>query len=229
LPEVRRAVPDPLVPADGESDRDRRRTMAEQSTFALPADRRATAEATNGRAGKYLTFALAKEEYGLEILKVREIMGMMNITAVPRTPDFVKGVINLRGKVIPVIDQRLKFGMEAVEQTEETCIIVVDVHGLEMGIIVDRVLEVLDIGKDDIGDAPSFGIDVNTEFILGMGKADDRVIILLDIGKVLSQSDKVAIGAATARASEESSQEVEIAGPDSGETVVAGQHAQKGA
>ncbi len=159
----------------------------------------ATAEATDQRAGKYLTFGLAEEEYGLEILKVREIMGMMDITAVPRTPEFVKGVINLRGKVIPVMDLRLKFGFEAAEQTKETCIIVVDVNGVEMGIVVDRVSEVLDIAAGNIEDTPSFGSDVRTDFILGMGKTEGRVTILLDISKVLSSEEIVAVRAAGAR------------------------------
>ena len=141
------------------------------------------------RAGKYLTFRLAAEDYGLEILKVREIIGMMDITAVPRTPTFVKGVINLRGKVIPVVDLREKFGMEAAEQTEETCIIVVDVGKVEMGIIVDKVSEVLDIPGEDIQDTPSLGTGVNTDFILGIGKTGDGVKILLDIDRVLSVNE----------------------------------------
>jgi purine-binding chemotaxis protein CheW len=140
------------------------------------------------RAGKYLTFLLAEEVYGLEILKVREIIGMMTITEVPRTPDYVRGVVNLRGKVIPVVDLRLKFGMKTAEATEETCIIVVDVNGVEMGTIVDRVSEVLDIKEEEIEDAPSMGLDVNTDFILGMGKADEKVTILLDISKVLGDA-----------------------------------------
>ena len=102
-----------------------------------------TKQEQSTRAGKYLTFALAEEEYGLEILKVREIISMSEITSVPKTPQYVKGVINLRGKVIPVIDLRLKFTMEEIPYTDETCIIVVDVNGGEMGIIVDHVSEVL--------------------------------------------------------------------------------------
>jgi len=145
------------------------------------------------KAGKYLTFVLAGEEYGLEILKVREIIGMMDITAVPRTPQFVKGVINLRGKVIPVVDLRLKMDMPEAERTDQTCIIVVDIGEVEMGIIVDEVSEVLDIAGDDIEDAPSFGTQVETDFILGMGKADEKVTILLDISKLLSQSDVTGI------------------------------------
>ena len=155
----------------------------------------ATRSDVEERAGKYLTFVLASEEYGLEILKVREIIGVMDITAVPRTPDFVKGVINLRGKVIPVIDLRLKFGMTEAERTEQTCIIVVDIGGVEMGTIVDQVSEVLDISADDIEDAPSFGTDVDTDFIRGMGKTDQRVTILLDISKVLSSPELAAVQA----------------------------------
>ncbi len=140
-------------------------------------------------AGKYLTFQLADEEYGLEILKVREIIGMMEITHVPKTPEFIKGVINLRGKVIPVMDLRLKFSMPEAERTEETCVIVVDVGNVETGVIVDRVSEVLDIADTDIEAAPSFGSAVDTEFILGMGKAGGKVTILLDIGRVVATSD----------------------------------------
>ena len=145
------------------------------------------------KEGKYLTFALGPEEYGLEILKVREIIGYMDITAVPQTPDYVKGVINLRGQVIPVIDLRAKFGMETTERTEETCIIVVEIdqagHKFSTGIVVDHVQEVLDIAGGDIEESPQFGASVNTDFILGMGKIGDSVKILLDIDMVLSGDD----------------------------------------
>jgi purine-binding chemotaxis protein CheW len=146
----------------------------------------ATTTEVDRRAGKYLTFVLAGEEYGLEILKVREIMGMMDTTAVPAMPDYVKGVINLRGKVIPVIDMRLKFGMTEAERNSETCIIVVDVRGNLMGVVVDKVSEVLDIRAEEIEDAPNVGVTVENTFILGMAKAKGRVKILLDIDKVLS-------------------------------------------
>ncbi len=145
------------------------------------------------KEGKYLTFALGPEEYGLEILKVREIFGYMDITAVPQTPHYVKGVINLRGQVIPVIDLRAKFGMETAEVTEETCIIVVEItqgsRQFQTGIVVDHVSEVLDIAGGDIEESPQFGSSVNTEFILGMGKIGDSVKILLDIDKVLGGED----------------------------------------
>lgn len=145
------------------------------------------------KEGKYLTFALANEEYGLEILKVREIIGYMDITAVPQTPSYVKGVINLRGQVIPVIDLRAKFGMKTAEVTEETCIIVVETtqnnRNFSTGIVVDRVQEVLDIAGENIEEAPKFGSSISTDFILGMGKIGDSVKILLDIDKVLAGTE----------------------------------------
>jgi len=140
-------------------------------------------------AGKYLTFELAGESYGLAILKVREIIGLLNIAAVPRTPHFIKGVVNLRGKVIPVVDLRLKFGLPEVESTEQTCIIVVDLGKVQTGLVVDKVSEVLDIPADVIDETPSFGASVETDFILGMGKVSDSVKILLDIEKVLGEAD----------------------------------------
>ncbi len=141
------------------------------------------------KGGKFLTFVLGDEEYGIEILKVREIIGVMDITTVPRTPDFIKGVINLRGKVIPVIDLRLKFDMEEAEYTSETCIIVVDIKGILVGIVVDTVSEVTDVVDENIEPAPSFGSSVDTEYIMGMAKVGDKVKILLDINKVLSAEE----------------------------------------
>ena len=149
----------------------------------------AAVKTAQNKEGKYLTFALGREEYGLEILKVREIIGYMEITAVPQVPMHVKGVINLRGQVIPVIDLRTKFGMEEVEVTEQTCIIVVEITQKDLtfstGIVVDRVQEVLDIAAEAIEKAPEFGSSVNTDFILGMGKIGESVKILLDIDAVL--------------------------------------------
>ncbi|MFH1080232.1 MAG: chemotaxis protein CheW [Pseudomonadota bacterium] len=142
------------------------------------------------RAGKYLTFALAGEEYGIGIRKVKEIIGMMTITMVPQMPVYVKGVINLRGKVIPVVDLRLKFGIEDTEYTERTCIIVAEIRthagNVLMGTVVDAVSEVLNIKAVDIEDTPSFGGNIDTDYILGMAKAGDGVKILLDIDKVIS-------------------------------------------
>ncbi len=153
-------------------------------------------------AGKYLTFKLAAEEYGVQILKVQEIIKMMTITKVPRTPDFIQGVINLRGKVIPIIDLRLKFAMPHQDLTDKTCIIVVQVPApgtsITMGLIVDEVSEVLDIPAADIEPTPSFGASVDTRFMLGMAKMKDGVKILLDIDRVLSPAD-VDVVAGTAR------------------------------
>ena len=142
------------------------------------------------REGKYLTFSLAKEEYGIGILKIKEIIGLMPITTVPRTPRYVKGVINLRGKVIPVVDLRLKFEMEEIAYTERTCIIVVETEGdassLLIGIVVDSVSEVLSMKANDIEDTPALGSSLDTDYILGMAKMNGSVKILLDIDKVLS-------------------------------------------
>lgn len=149
-------------------------------------------KASTDLGGKYLTFSLAAEEYGLEILKVREIIGIMDITAMPQVPPDVKGVINLRGKVIPVIDLRLKFGLDPTEYTEQTCIVVVDVGAL-VGVIVDTVQEVLDIEAGQIDPPPPLGASVNTQFILGMGKVKDAVKILLDIDKVLGSAEMNAL------------------------------------
>jgi purine-binding chemotaxis protein CheW len=152
---------------------------------------------TTARGGKYLTFALGKEEYGLEILKVREIIGWMDITALPRTPAYVKGVVNLRGQVIVVIDLRTKFAMEAVAKTDQTCIIVVEIahqgRKLSTGLIVDRVSEVLEIASESIEDAPTFGTAIDTDFILGMGKVGEAVKILLNIDKVLDTAEIAAL------------------------------------
>lgn len=135
---------------------------------------------------KYLTFVLCDEEYGIEILKVREIIGLQPITSVPRTAKFIKGIINLRGKVIPVIDLRIRFEISEVEYTKETCIIVVDAQDLLMGIIVDSVCEVLAIKKKDIEPTPALGDGISADFILGMGRAGDEVKIILDIDEVLA-------------------------------------------
>lgn len=149
------------------------------------------------RAGKYLTFVLGKEEFGVRVLKVREILGVQDITAVPRTPAYLKGVINLRGKVIPVIDLRLKFGLPGVDYTQRTCVIVVQVSSgsapLVLGIVVDEVTEVLTMSASEIEDTPGFGMNVATAYILGMAKSKDKVKILLDIDKVLASRDICAL------------------------------------
>lgn len=149
------------------------------------------------REGKYLTFTLADEEYGIGILKIKEIIGMMPITTVPQTPEFVKGVINLRGKVIPVIDLRLRFGIESIDYTERTCIIVVEIEGsvgtVQIGIVVDSVSEVLNIKGEDIEDTPTFGTKLDTNYIFGMAKMEGGVKILLDIDRVLNSKEISAL------------------------------------
>jgi purine-binding chemotaxis protein CheW len=149
----------------------------------------AVADDPKKRGGKFLTFYLEGEEYGIEILKVQEIIGLLPITRVPNTPEFVRGVINLRGRVIPTLDLRTKLGMNAAEATEQSCIVVVQVRGGQFGMIVDRVSEVLDIDDGDIEDAPHLGSDVETEFLLGIAKSGGRVRLLLDIERVLPHAE----------------------------------------
>lgn len=154
-----------------------------------------TTNETKSVAGKYLTFALGQESYGIEILKVQEIMGVLSITKIPRVPRFIRGVINLRGKVIPVLDLRVKFDLEAQEDTERTCIIVVRIEqpdsSMTMGILVDEVAEVVDIEGDQIEEPPRIGSTVDTNFILGMGKIGEQVVILLDVDRVMSEKELV--------------------------------------
>jgi purine-binding chemotaxis protein CheW len=141
--------------------------------------------------GKYLTFALGKEEYGVGILKVREIIGVMEITAVPHTLPYVKGVINLRGRVIPVLDLRLKFGMPVKEYDERTCIIVVEIDGpsgpIQVGLLVDSVSEVLNVTAAEIEPPPAFGTHLDADYILGMAKVKGQVQILLDADRVVGK------------------------------------------
>lgn len=148
---------------------------------------------SRARAGKYLTFQLAAEVYGLEILKVREIMGLMKITRIPQSSPYIRGVINLRGKVIPVLDLRCRFGMEATSSTDQTCVVVVDIVTGEgiimMGIVVDAVSEVLDIGQSQIENAPSLGSGDESSYILGIAKVKNDVKILLDIDQVVTSVD----------------------------------------
>jgi purine-binding chemotaxis protein CheW len=144
--------------------------------------------------GKFLTFFLAKEEYGIEILKVQEIIGTMAITPVPRTPEHLRGVINLRGKIIPVVDLRLKLGLPAAEG--QNCIIVVRARGLEIGITVDQVSEVANIADKDIEPVPAFGNGVATEDLLGIGKTGGRVRLLLDIDRILSAQEVAEVRSA---------------------------------
>jgi len=160
----------------------------------------AEAHATNAgddqafNEGKFLTFVLSNESYGISITKVREIIGMMPVTRVPQSCGFIKGVINLRGKVIPVIDLRRRFGMAETDDTNRTCIIVVEIDAqgggnVQMGIVVDSVSEVLNIPGDDIEEPPGFGAGANTSYIMGLAKIDASVKILIDIDRVLGHED----------------------------------------
>lgn len=144
-------------------------------------------------AGKYLTFCLDAEVYGLEILRVREIIGLMDITPVPRTPDHIRGVINLRGKIIPVVDLRLMFGLDSTPDSEQTCIIVVDIttddRSYQLGLLVDAVSEVLDINQNQIEPAPEFGSDTDVRFIDGLAKTGENVTLLLNIETALCRQE----------------------------------------
>jgi purine-binding chemotaxis protein CheW len=141
--------------------------------------------------GMYFIFELAGEEYGLEILQVREIIALMPLTAIPQVPVHIKGVVNLRGKVIPVVDLRLKFGFPAVDYTAENCIIILSIGDLLIGVIVDRVCDVVTIGQDLIEPPPGFNASLCLDFITGIGRIGDKVKILLNINKVLADDFRV--------------------------------------
>ena len=135
--------------------------------------------------GKYLSFFLGREEYAIEILKVQEIIGLMPITPVPKMPDYIRGVLNLRGKIVPVMNLRSRFGLPEVEDTEETCIIVVQEEEYLMGVLVDKVSEVADIADEQIDEVPSFGVTGNSEYLAGIGKVKDTVKMIVDVHKVV--------------------------------------------
>ncbi len=151
----------------------------------------------NIQNNKYLTFSLGQEEYGIPILMVKEIIGMMVITEMPRTPDFIRGVINLRGKIIPIMDLRLKFGLEEKTYNERTCIIVVEINKNDeirpMGIAVDAVTEVVSIQKEAIEPPPHYNDDPGDSFLIGMGKVKEKVIMLLNIGKIVNEDEMVLL------------------------------------
>lgn len=152
------------------------------------------------KEGKYLTFILADEEYGIGVLKIKEIIGMMSVTTVPQTPEYVKGVINLRGKVIPVMDLRLRFDMEAIDYTDRTCIVVVEIEAaagtLQIGLVVDSVSEMLNVKGEDIEEPPAFGTNLNTDYIQGLAKTEGGIKILIDIDTVLSTAEISQLGKA---------------------------------
>ena len=168
----------------------------------MPFSETAAASKADARAGKYLTFGLGKEEFAIQVLRVREIMGVQDITAVPQTPSYVKGVINLRGKVIPVVDLRLRFGLPEQEYTQRTCIVVVQIEQgatrMLTGVVVDEVSEVLTLQSGDIEDTPDFGRGVATPYLLGMAKIKGKVKILLDINMVMTAQEMHGLASALA-------------------------------
>jgi purine-binding chemotaxis protein CheW len=141
----------------------------------------------------YLTFRIGSEDFAVDVLKVREILELVKITQVPKTPEFMKGVINLRGSVVPVVDMHIKFGLKAEERTVDTCIIVMEVNIRDevvvLGAIADMVKEVTDIDRDNIEPPPRIGTTVDVEFIEGIGKIGEDFVIMLDINKVFSEED----------------------------------------
>ena len=171
-------------------------------TSVEPKDR---AAAERHLAGKYLTFTLQNESYGIEVLKVREIIRHLNVTTVPQMPEYIRGVINLRGKIIPVMDLRVRFGFPNVANTEQTCIVVVQVRLLDgqatpMGMVVDGVEEVINFNAADIEKTPDFGGQIAVDYILGMAKVKGIVKVLLDIDRVVGAAAKQDLRAALATA-----------------------------
>lgn len=150
---------------------------------------------------QYLTFKLDEEVFSLDISKVREVLDFTTVTKVPRTPDFMRGVINLRGSVVPIVDMRLKFGMSRTEKTVNTCIIIVEItlddERLIVGALADSVQEVIELEPGQIEPAPRIGTRLNTEFIRGMGKRDDQFIIILDIDRVFSSDELQMVSGAS--------------------------------
>jgi purine-binding chemotaxis protein CheW len=180
-------------------------------TMTAALERGFSQQKADPRAGKYLMFWLGREEFAIQVLRVREIMGVREINTVPQTPAYVKGVINLRGKVIPVVDLGLKFGLEQMEYTQRTCIVVVQIvvqievaeaggiplgnsRHLEIGVIVDEVSEVLTLQAGDIENTPDFGSGVAIPYLLGLAKIKGKVKILLDINRVLSVEEAAGLG-----------------------------------
>jgi purine-binding chemotaxis protein CheW len=147
------------------------------------------AEPKSSLDGQYLTFKLGTQTYGVPILDVREINQISEITFVPKAPSFVKGVINLRGRIVPVVDLKQKFGIGFTEFSKESCTIVIEADGGQVGMLVDRVNDVVELGADQIEPKPMLGDQANTEFILGMGKVNDLVVILIDVVRALSQEE----------------------------------------
>jgi purine-binding chemotaxis protein CheW len=152
--------------------------------------------ATTMRGGKYLTLFLGAEEYGLDVTKVQEIIRMLPITRVPRTPAFIRGVINLRGRIIPVLELRARLCLPSVDEARETCIVVVRSGDLHMGIIVDAVRDVLTIRDEELLPVPDFGTAIDTSYLGGLARREQRVVLLLDVERVLTRDETVALNGA---------------------------------
>ncbi len=188
---------DPELSAAPVAAEDAERMMQEEVAKKAQAGSGDKESNVRAKAGKYITFTLAGEDYGIYILSVKEIIGLMSVTKVPRTPDFVRGVINLRGKVHPVIDLRKRFGLEPKEDDARTPIIIVEVVKEDtvshLGIVVDSVSEVINVNREELENTPSFGVDLDTDFILGLAKVNKKVITLLDIDKILTSRQLVML------------------------------------
>lgn len=169
---------------------------AAQPETVMKTLRQPSESATNGR--QFLTFNLGEELYGVDILRVQEIKGYTAVTKIPNTPSYIKGVLNLRGTIVPIVELRTKFGMPTIEYTMFTVIVVVVVKDKVMGLVVDAVSDVLDIDKKDVQAPPNFGARINVSFMNGIGKSGDKLVTLLDIDRMLSGEDLQGVAAAAA-------------------------------
>lgn len=149
-------------------------------------------------AGEYLTFLLGSEEYGLEILKVQEIRGYDAVTQIANTPDFIKGVVNLRGKIVPIVDLRIKFNLGKVEYTEFTVVIILSLNHRVIGIVVDGVSDVMALNEEQIRDVPSLVTNIDTQYIIGLASVEEKMLILVDIEQLMGSQEMALIDSAAA-------------------------------
>lgn len=157
-----------------------------------------TVAALGGSDREYLTFSLGQEEYGIDILKVQEIRGYDTVTRIANSPDFIKGVINLRGIIVPIVDMRIKFHLDHADYNEMTVVIILNVAGRVIGMVVDGVSDVITLKAEQIKPAPEFGAAIDTKYVTGVGTVDDRMLILVDIERLLSSSDMALLEEAAA-------------------------------
>lgn len=148
--------------------------------------------------GEYLTFVLGAEEYGLEILKVQEIRGYDAVTQIANTPEFIKGVVNLRGKIVPIVDLRIKFNLGKIEYNEFTVVIILNLHGRVVGIVVDGVSDVIALKEEQIRDVPSLVTSIDTKYIVGLATLDQRMLILVDIEQLMTSQEMALVDAVAA-------------------------------